>query len=400
MNNKRDVNMKRKLLFISGGMALGGIERSLLGLLNALDYDKYEVDLQLFSVGGELLPFLDKRCHILPELPACAAMTQPIATVLKRQPAIALKRAAARLRIDKKYGNDDAATFALLSEYWHSCVRSMPKIKTKYDTVISFMWPHDFAANNTIADRKIAWIHTDYTKANMDFARDEKVWNCFDQIVGVSEDVCKTFASVYPRLADKLVVVENILPESLVRAQAEEFDPPEFDKTKKTILSVGRVSHAKGFELAAQSAKLMRDGGKDFKWYIIGYGPEEALLRNEIERLAVGDVFVFLGKRANPYPYMKACDIYAQPSRYEGKAVTVREAQMLTKPVLITAYETALSQVENGVDGVICPQGVENVAQALTALLNDEALCVQLSKNCAKRDYSNRAFLDVFDRIV
>lgn len=392
--------MKKKLLFISGGMALGGIERSLLGLLNALDYDKDEVDLQLFSVEGELLEFIDKRCHVLPEIPACAAMLQPVAAVLKKQPAIALKRAAVKLRVEKKYGGDDAATFALLSEYWHSCVGSMPKIKTKYDTVISFMWPHDFAAKNTTADQKIAWIHTDYTKAHMDFARDEKVWNCFDKIVGVSEDVCKTFASVYPRLADKLVVVENILPESLVRAQAEAFYPPEFDKTKKTILSVGRVSHAKGFELAAQSAKLMRDSGMDFKWYIIGYGPGEALLKSEIERLAVGDVFVFLGKRANPYPYMKACDIYAQPSRYEGKAVTVREAQMLTKPVLITAYETAPSQVENGVDGVICPQGVENVAQALTALLNDEALCAQLSENCAKRDYSNRSFLATFEKIV
>ena len=392
--------MKKKLLFISGGMALGGIERSLLGLLNALDYDQYEVDLQLFSVGGELLPFLDKRCRVLPEIPACAAMTMPIAAALKTQPAIALKRAAAKIAAEKKYGSDDKATFALLAEYWRRCVSSMPKIKTKYDTVVSFMWPHDFAANNTTADKKIAWIHTDYTKASMDFKRDEKTWARFDRIAGVSEGVCQTFASVYPNLAEKLTVVENILPESLVRAQADEFIPPEFDQTKKKILSVGRVCAAKGFELAAQSAKIMRDSGVDFKWYIIGFGPDEALLKAEIERLAVGDVFVFLGKRANPYPYMKHCDIYAQPSRYEGKSVTVREAQMLARPVLITAYETAASQVEDGVDGVICPQGAENVAAALTALLADEKRRASLSRNCGERDYSNRAFLEVFDRIV
>ena len=392
--------MKKKLLFVSGGMALGGIERSLLGLLNALDYDKYDVDLQLFSVGGELLPFVDSRCRVLPEIPACAAMTQPVAAVLKTQPAIAFTRAAAKLTTKKKYGTNDAATFELLSAYWLGCVKYMPKLKTHYDTVISFMWPHNFAARNTNADRKIAWIHTDYTKANMNFARDEKVWACFDAIAGVSEEVCKTFASVYPRLADKLTVVENLLPESLVRAQAEEFDPPEFDKSKKIILSVGRVSHAKGFDLAAQSAKIMRDNGVDFHWYLVGYGPDEAFLKSEIERLDVGESFVFLGKRANPYPYIKHCDVYAQPSRYEGKAVTVREAQMLQKPVLITAYETAPSQVESGVDGVICPQGPEAVAQALTDLLADEALCARLSQNCAERDYSNRSFLSVFDQIV
>ena len=392
--------MKKRLLFVCGGMALGGIERSLLGLLNALDSDKYEVDLQLFSVSGELLPLLDKRCRILPEIPACAAMTQPLATVLKTQPVIAFKRAAAKIKTEKEYGTDEGATFALLSEYWHSCVKSMPKLTMVYDTVISFMWPHDFAAYNTTARRKIAWIHTDYTVANMNFDRDEKTWNRFDKIVGVSEDVCKTFSYVYPNLAGKLTVIENLLPEALVRAQAEECDPPEFDKSKKIVLSVGRVCHQKAFELAAQSARIMRDNGVDFKWYIIGYGPDEALLKKEIERLDVGESFVFLGKRANPYPYMKHCDVYAQPSRYEGKAVTVREAQMLARPVLITAYETAPSQVENGVDGVICPQGAENVARALTELLNDEALRAQLSQNCAARDYSNRAFLAVFDQIV
>ncbi len=381
-------------------MALGGIERSLLGLLNALDYDKYDVDLQLFSVEGELLPFIDGRCRVLPEMPACAAMIQPLAAAAKTQPAIALRRAAARLAVQTRYGRGDAANFALLAEYWHSCVKAMPKLKTHYDTVISFMWPHDFAARNTVADRKLAWIHTDYTGARMNFARDEKIWACFDKIVGVSEAVCQTFAAVYPRLAHKLTVVENILPEELVRAQAEEFDPPEYDKTKKIILSVGRVSHAKAFDLAAQSAKIMRDNGVDFHWYLVGYGPDEAFLKSEIERLDVGDVFVFLGKRANPYPYIKHCDVYAQPSRYEGKAVTVREAQMLQKPVLITAYETAAGQVENGVDGVICPQGVENVAQALTALLHDEALCARLRKACAARDYSNRSFLSAFEQLI
>ncbi len=386
---------KKSILIVSGGMELGGIERSLLGLLNAMDYDRYEVDLQLFSVGGELLKYIDSRCHILPEIPACAAMTQPIVSALKTNPALGIRRAVTKIRTERKYGRDDAATFALLAEYWRSCVRFMPNIEKHYDTAISFMWPHDFAAKKVSADKKLAWIHTDYTRANMNFRQDEKVWDCFDKIIGVSDEVCNTFASVYPNLAEKLITIENLLPETLVRAQAEEFVPEDMDTSEKTILSVGRITHQKAFELAAQSAKLMRDSGVKFKWYILGYGPDEAFLKSEIERLQVGDCFIFLGKRANPYPYMKACTVYAQPSRYEGKAVTVREAQMLGKPVLITAYETAASQVENGVDGVICPMGVESVAQALTDLLNDEPTQTVLKQNCAARDYSNRSYMDV-----
>lgn len=60
-----------------------------------------------------------------------------------------------------------------------------------------------------------------------------------------------------------------------------------------------------------------------------------------------------LGKNLNPYPYICRCDLYVQPSRYEGKCVSVKEAQMLRKPVVITNYATANSQVENGVDGII-----------------------------------------------
>ena len=104
---------------------------------------------------------------------------------------------------------------------------------------------------------------------------------------------------------------------------------------------------------------------------------------------------IILGKKTNPYPYMAACDVYAQPSRYEGKAVTVREAQTLGKPVLITAYETAPSQVENGVDGIICPMGVEAVADALTKLLNDESARNKLSRNCLSRDFSNSEYIQL-----
>ena len=96
-----------------------------------------------------------------------------------------------------------------------------------------------------------------------------------------------------------------------------------------------------------------------------------------------------LGKKENPYPYIQACDVYVQPSRYEGKCVAVREAQMLGKPVIITNYPTSASQLEDGVDGLIVPLDNEGCAAGIAAALRNPALLARLSETCRKRDYSN-----------
>ncbi len=382
--------MKKKLLIISGGMEIGGIERSLLGLLGELDYERYDVDLLLFSISGELLPLIDSRCNLLPEIKQCAFMTRPVLSAIRKCPSIGIKRAICRIAVQKKYGTDDGASFALLSSYWRSCVSSMPAQKKKYDAVISFMWPHDYAAKKVQADKKIAWIHTDYTVAKMDFKKDEKTWSCFDKIAAVSDECGEAFKKVYPSLADKLITVENILSSDFIKTQSEKEAPDDIDTSTKSILSVGRFTHQKAFDLAAESCRIMKDRGCDFKWYLIGYGPDEELIRSKIEENRVEDTMIILGKKTNPYPYMAACDIYAQPSRYEGKAVTVREAQILGKPVLITNYETAASQVKNGIDGIICPMDTAAVADALIDLLDNEEICSALSRNCLAADYTNK----------
>lgn len=387
--------MKKQLLIISGGMEIGGIERSLLGLLGELDYERYDVDLLLFSVSGELLPLVDSRCNLLPEIKQCAVMTKPISAAIREFPSIGIKRVACRITAAKKYGTDDGAVFALLSSYWRSCVSNMPEQKKKYNAVISFMWPHDYAAKKVKADKKIAWIHTDYTVAKMNFAKDEKVWQCFDKIAAVSDECGEAFKKVYPALADRLITVENILSSDFIKVQSEKEVPKDIDTSTKSVLSVGRFTHQKAFDLAAESCRIMKEKGCDFKWYLIGYGPDEELIRSKIRENRVEDRMIILGKKTNPYPYMAACDIYAQPSRYEGKAVTVREAQILGKPVLITDYETAASQVENGIDGIICQMDTAAVADALISLLGNKDLCSQLSENCLGRDYTNKESVTV-----
>ena len=98
---------------------------------------------------------------------------------------------------------------------------------------------------------------------------------------------------------------------------------------------------------------------------------------------------IVLGKKSNPYPYIQTCDVYIQPSRFEGKCVAVREAQMLGKPVIITNYATARSQLEDGVDGIIVPLDNKRCAQGIVKVLQNPQLMKRLSENCRQRDYTN-----------
>lgn len=139
----------------------------------------------------------------------------------------------------------------------------------------------------------------------------------------------------------------------------------------KKLLSIGRFCEAKNYDNVPDITRRIIEGGCDIKWYIIGYGGDEELIRQKIEEAGMQGHVIILGKRTNPYPYIKACDIYVQPSRYEGKSITVREAQMLCKPVVVTNYPTASSQIQDGVDGVIVPMDNEECANSLAEFILD-----------------------------
>ena len=145
------------------------------------------------------------------------------------------------------------------------------------------------------------------------------------------------------------------------------------------LLSIGRFTHAKNYDNVPDIARrIVADHGiDDLRWYIIGFGGDEQLIR--------------LGKKSNPYPYIKACDLYVQPSRYEGKSVTVREAQILCKPVVVTNYPTAHSQINDGVDGVIVPLDNEGCARGIASVMADSALRHRLASYLAAHDYGNES---------
>ncbi|MEE0981255.1 MAG: glycosyltransferase, partial [Acutalibacteraceae bacterium] len=243
--------------------------------------------------------------------------------------------------------------------------------------------------------KKIAWIHTDYSYIDVDVVSELDMWSKYDRIVSISEKVTEAFLKKFPELADRIVLIKNIHPSELVKKQADEFgvsnEMPDDGYIK--FLSVGRYTDAKNFDNVPDICRRL----DNVKWYIIGYGGDEELIRKKIAEAGMEDRVVLLGKKTNPYPYFKACDFYVQPSRYEGNSVTVNEALILGKKVAITNYATAKSQIDDGVNGVIVPLENEKCAEGLKAFIENTELQKKIEENIKISDFSNS---DEFKKLV
>ena len=301
--------------------------------------------------------------------------------------AIVFSRVMGRV-LGRKYGDRTYNT----KQYSHRfALPFLPRLPGRYDLAISYIDPHYIVAKKVDAKAKLSWLHTDFTRIDCNFEQDAKMWDSCDWIVNVSESCKAAFDKKHPKLAGKSIVMENILSKSFVMRQTTALDVSAEmpDDGTVRLLSVGRFCAAKNFDNVPDICRRLLETGLAVKWYLIGYGGDEALIRRKITESGMEDHVMILGKKDNPYPYIAACDLYVQPSRYEGKAVTVREAQMLGKPVVITNYATSASQLEDGVDGIVVPMDNAGCAEGIAALLRSPEKMAQLAENCRERDYSN-----------
>jgi glycosyltransferase involved in cell wall biosynthesis len=398
--------MKKNILISVYNMEIGGIERSLINMLESFDYEKYNIDLLIFHHAGDFMNSIPKKVNVLPEVEKYSAFRKPIIQCLKEGYfSISMMRIIAKYAaiLKSKYRRlEEGAGYIQMQLALKYSLFSLPKMNKKYDVAISYAWPHDILADKVQAKRKVAWIHTDYSKLEIDNKLDLKVWNKFDYIAAVSEACKDSFLSKYPSLNTKVMVIENLTSPEFIKKMANEVvELTEEQKRVFNIVSVGRLSYVKGFDIAITALKALHDKGlTNIKWHVIGFGGFENELKELIAKNNLKDSFILLGKKTNPYPYIKACDLYAQPSRYEGKAVTVSEAKILGKPILITNYPTASSQIEDGVDGVICDLSVQGLVQGIEQFYNSQELRNSLINNIKDQDYGNRYELEKLYKVI
>ena len=381
--------MKRKIIILHFNMELGGAESSLLGLLDTIDYDRYDVDLFLYAHEGELMSMLNPNVRLLPEMKAYRALTESMKQNFAQGCIpIGMARAAAKVRCALSGG---------LMQSGH-----LPDIPGDYDLAISFNDPHYIVGKKVSAKVRMSWFHTDASQMVFCDAIEKEMWGMSDYVVNVSDACKQAFDAKHGYLTNKSIVVENMLSKNLVQSRSAAFSAEREMPSDGSIrlLSIGRFCAAKNFDNVPDICRRILASGCNVKWYLIGYGGDEALIRQRIQDAGMEERVIILGKKENPYPYIKACGLYVQPSRYEGKSVTVREAQILNKPVVITSYATSASQLEDGADGVIVPQDNAGCAAGIASLLRDPARMAHLCDTCRSRDYTNAAEAEKLYRLL
>ena len=396
----------KKILIVSQAMEIGGAEKALLGLLNSFDYTNYQVDLFLCRHVGELFNYIPSNVNILPENQA-KYLAIPVKTLIKEKQfkmlygRLKAKLLAKNIVKKKNLKSDNQVELTYSHLYTYRYIDFINE-DIEYDLAISFLTPHYICLHKCNAKKKIAWIHTDYSTIDIDVETEKKMWNSFDKIVSISEQCTEAFLSRFPELANEIIRIDNIITKEMILKQSNDDVSKEMNRDNNELIlcSVGRFSTAKNFDNIPSICKKILDYGINVKWYLIGYGSDESLIKEKIKEYGMKEHVFILGKKTNPYPYIKACDFYIQPSRYEGKAVTVREAQILCKPVIITKFPTSASQLVDGYDGIIVDMDNDGCAKGIVEFIKNNNLQEKIIKNLESNDYSNSNEIEKICRLV
>ena len=227
------------------------------------------------------------------------------------------------------------------------------------------------------AKRKIIWIHNEYTKLGYNKEFDEPYFRKADYIVTISELCKNNLVQTFPNFKAKIHVLQNITNPNIVREMSQQdINDSLFDETENIfkILSVGRFSPQKNYPLAIETAKILKEKGLCFKWYIIGDGPLKKEMEIKIASLSLEKNIILLGLRSNPYTYMDRCDIIVQSSLFEGKSIAIDEAKILCKPIVATNYETVYDVITDGKNGLIAEMTPTALAEKVMALYENKEL--------------------------
>lgn len=380
----------KNILFVMPSLGSGGAEKSLVNLLNLIDYEKYAVDLLLFKREGLFLAQIPNEVRLL-------------------QPTDSLQYA---YKIDRgMFGSVSGIKAGILrgtSTFICKCLykenarqqrwikfykRYLPNLEEEYDIAIGFLEGDAsyYVIDKVNAKKKILWIHNDFNeiKKYEDAKIYEKYFQKADSVVSISDKCVQILKQNYPAFVNKFYCLPNLTSGSLLKKMSEEFEVSEFEKNQFNVLSIGRLTRQKGYDFAIDAMKILKEKYSDIHWWIIGAGELEEQLKKQVKDNELEEYITFLGLRANPYPYIRSCDLLVQPSRWEGKSVVLDEAKILAKPILATNYSTIKDQLKDKKEGLITDISPNAIAEGIIELRENPQLYNSIQCYLDKHEYGN-----------
>ncbi|RUL55175.1 glycosyltransferase [Lysinibacillus antri] len=374
------------MLISSYSLHLGGVESSLIALLNQLaSNEEIKIDLLLEKNEGDLLKEVPESVNVLE--------TPEILKIFR------IDKADVPLVLFKLLYN-----FKIIVVFWYlyyvfigTVRRNMEKSRQRfwvkcnkyfnytneYEFVISFHYTVTsyFVVDKIESKNKFVWIHGDYRNMDRDKEIDRFYLNKFDKIVTVSQECVNGLRSVFPEYSIKIIEIPNLLPKrKIMELSKEPFEVGKIDG-KFNIVSVSRIDKYKGYDIAIPAVSKLLNENLINKWYIVGDGNYKRKLKVLIKKFGLTNYVELTGKLDNPYKVIDTCDIFLHPSRFEGKSVAVEEAKLLKKPIVITNYSTVNDQILHNHNGYIVEMDSESIYRGLKEVMINQPLKHTLLKN-------------------
>lgn len=383
----------KKILFVINTLGRGGAENALIQLIKKLDKNEYDISLYVILGQGELIEKVPENVHVLNEnFDASSVLSHEGKKKLKKHIfGILFKNASVFKNLFYIVSNAFKMIFkgrVLLDKLlWKTLSDASPVFDEKFDLAVSFLEGASayYVRNYVNADKKAAFIHVNYIEAGYNRKLDKDVYTDFDKIFTVSEDVKESFLNVYPECEENTSVFENIIDKEYVLNKAEEEGGFEDDFDGKRILTIARLTTQKAIDVSVESMKKIAESGENVRWYILGDGELRDKIKSLIEKNNLKDKFILLGVKDNPFTYLKQCDIYVHATKFEGKSMAIREAQILGKPIIVSDCNSNIELVKENEDALVSKLDPSDLSEKIKTLLHDKTLCEKIGQNAAKK---------------
>ena len=401
--------MKKKLLFVINTLGYGGAERAMLDLFDALDPQKYEISLFVLTGQGELSHALPKHVRLLNrDYKDVSVLTKEgrkllIRSVLRAgiKKGLFLRRASYLL----KNFRDMRRRGKILPDKlcWRVLSDGAPLIRREYDLAVAYLegGATYYVAEHVKARKKAAFVHIDYGKAGYTRKLDWDCYQKFDRIFTVSDEVRAHFLEVYPEHEKKVSVFHNLINQERIRQMAEQGSGFDDEFQGYRILTVGRLTQQKRYDIAIQAMALLKEKcSVPVRWYVLGEGELRESLRQQIKDAGVEQEFIFLGVKENPFPYYKNCDLYVHATGFEGKSIAIQEAQTLGKPILATDCSGNREQIVHDIDGRMCPLDPKCVSEEIFWMMEHPEKCKAYGEQAKKKTLNSTTGFEAFQALI
>ena len=387
----------KKILIVINTLGHAGAEAALLELLRNLDPDKYEVSLYVLMGQGEMIKYVPEHVKVLNrKYDNCSVLSSEGKKHLKKHVIRALLNRGTAFRMAPymisnlctMIKNKDIRTDKLL---WKAMACGAERLKEHYDLAVGYLegGATYYIADYVNADKKAAFVHVDYARAGYSRKLDRDCYLGIDRIFAVSDEVKTSFLNIYPECSDRTEVFHNLLNQDMIRTRAEMPGGFEDSFDGLRILTVGRLTSQKSFEVSIEAMKILKDSGENVRWYILGEGEKRAELEARIKELGLEKDFLLPGAVENPYPYMAQTDLYVHATRFEGKSIAIQEAQTLGCAIVVSDCSGNREQVINDEDGLLCEFTPEKIAEGIKSLIHDKEKRERFGKAAAKKQISD-----------